>query len=134
MSTMNNFTRNDQLDNEAYQTAEKRVKAKIGFRWHLASYLVINTFLIGTYPITCWDGNNWNWSYPWFVWTLGGWGIGLMFNFLAVYVFQDDNATRQRMIYEEMQRHSVPNPNYTPTVLNHQSEQPIPKPDVVEHK
>ncbi len=55
---MNNFTRNDQPYYDAYHVAEKRVKAKISFYWHLASYIVVNTFLIGIYLITFLDGNN----------------------------------------------------------------------------
>lgn len=140
---MNNFTRNEQGYSEAYQEAEKRVKAKISFKWHLASYLVVNTFLIGIYLVTCWNGNNWNWSYPWFIWTLGGWGIGLMFNFLGVYVFPDNHFTRQKMINEEMQRMgvptptSVPTPGYTPgdqTRWNPQPERPISEPELQDHK
>jgi hypothetical protein len=130
---LNNFTRNDP-SYDAYQVAEKRVKAKISFYWHLASYIVVNTFLIGIYLLTSWDGNNWNWSYPWFVWTLGGWGIGLLFNFLGVFFFPDNHINRQKMINEEMQRMGVPIPTLVPTasyppawqtMLNPRSEQPI---------
>ncbi len=140
---MNNFNNNDQSYLNAYQEAEKRVKAKISFQWHLASYLVVNTFLIGIYLLSSWDGGNWNWYYPWFVWTLGGWGIGLMFNFLGVYVFSDNQVTRQKMIDAEMQRMGVPNPTVVPTSgytpadqirSNPQPERPIPEPELLDHK
>ncbi len=133
--------RNDQRYFDAYKEAEKRVKAKMGFYWHLASYIVVNAFLIGIYLMTCWDGTTWNWYYPWFVWTLGGWGMGLLFNFLAVYVFPDNGAARQKMIDAEMQRMGVPTPTYIPTTsytpsgqLNPQPEPPMKESELVEHK
>jgi|GEM_PF-3207185 len=140
---MNNFTENDPNYYYAYQAAEKRVKAKIGFYWNLASYIIINTFLIGIYLITCWDGNNWNWSRPWFIWTLGSWGIGLVFHFLAIYIFQDNRTKHQKMIDVEMQRMGVPSPTIAPipgnipsgqTLLNPPPERPMPEPKRIEHK
>ncbi|WJW70453.1 2TM domain-containing protein (plasmid) [Candidatus Chlorohelix allophototropha] len=122
---MNNSTGNDQSYLNAYQAAEKRVKAKIGFKWHLASYLVVNSFLIVAYLLSCWDGSNWNWSYPWFVWTLGGWGIGVMFNFLAVYIFPDNHVTNQKMIGQELQRMGVASPTLAPTATYSPSGQPV---------
>jgi hypothetical protein len=126
---------------DAYKEAEKRVKAKMDFYWHLASYIVVNGFLIGIYLMTCWNGDAWNWYYPWFIWPLGGWGVGLMFNFLAVYVFPDNGVTRQKMVDSEMQRMGVPTPDYRPTInytpsgqLNPQPEPPIPEQKMVEHK
>lgn len=96
---MNNYYYDPQV--EAYRLAERRVKAKLGFFWHLASYILVNGFLITIYLITSWDNNGL--YYPWFVWPLLGWGIGLVFNFLAVFVFPDTPASRQRMIEKEMQ-------------------------------
>jgi hypothetical protein len=89
---------------EAYRRAERRVKAKLGFYWHLASYVIVNGLLIGIYLLTTIATTGF--YYPWFVWPMAGWGIGLMFHFLGVYVFPsaDNAATRQRMIEEEMRR------------------------------
>ena len=96
---MNNYNYYDPQV-EAYRQAERRVKAKMGFYWHLASYVLVNGFLITIYLLTSWADNGF--YYPWFIWPLLGWGIGLFFNFLAVYVFPDTPASRQRMIEKEL--------------------------------
>ena len=87
---------------EAVQMAEKRAKVKIEFYWHVASYVVVNSFLFGIYLLTnLVDGGGL--GYPWFIWPLAGWGVGLLFNFLAVYVFPDSPASRRRMVEKEME-------------------------------
>ncbi|NWJ47537.1 MAG: 2TM domain-containing protein [Chloroflexi bacterium] len=99
----------------AYRQAERRVKAKVGFYWHLASYLVVNGLLIGIYLLTALAASGL--YYPWFIWPLAGWGIGLVFNFLAVFIFGDGTYNTNRMIDEEMRKMGVTNyPTYqTPT-------------------
>jgi hypothetical protein len=66
-----------------------------------------------------------------------------MFNFLAVYIFPDNQVIRQKMIDIEMQRMGVPPPTYVPTsnyppseqpVASHQAEQPITEPELINHK
>lgn len=106
---MNNYNYYDPQA-EAYRQADRRVKAKLGFYWHLASYLVVNGFLITIYLLTSWASDGF--YYPWFVWPLLGWGIGLLFNFLAVYLFPDTPASRQRMIEKEMGRMGAGSYNY----------------------
>jgi 2TM domain len=100
----------DQDYNQMYRLAEKRVKAKIGFYSHLSSYVIVNGFLICVYLLT--GPLPGNYSYPWFVWTMFGWGIGLFFHFLSVFVFAskgNSEAQRRRMIEEEMRRMGVHN-------------------------
>ncbi|HEX2912818.1 MAG TPA: 2TM domain-containing protein [Chloroflexia bacterium] len=89
---------------EAYKQAERRVRAKLGFYWHLASYVIVNGLLIIVYLIT--GPVPGFYSYPWFVWPMFGWGIGLLFHYLGVFVFSNVNseATRRQMIEAEMQR------------------------------
>lgn len=88
----------------AYKQAERRVKAKLGFYWHLASYVIVNGLLIVIYLIT--GPIPGFYTYPWFVWPMFGWGIGLLFHFLGVFVFsaQNNEDARRRMIEEEMRR------------------------------
>lgn|SRR5690242_14594341 len=98
---------------EAYRQASHRVKAKMGFYGHLASYVIVNGMLIGIYILTAIAAGHF--YYPWFVWPMLGWGIGLAFHFLGTFVFSaaDSPANRQRMIEEEMRRMGVSNPIYT---------------------
>ncbi|MBN9387685.1 MAG: 2TM domain-containing protein [Chloroflexi bacterium] len=105
MNNYNNYYYDPQAD--AYRQAERRVKAKMGFYWHLASYVLVNGFLITIYLLTSWADNGL--YYPWFIWPLLGWGIGLFFNFLAVFVFPDTPSSRQRMIEKELGAMGVSN-------------------------
>ncbi len=98
---------------EAYKLAERRVKARAGFYWHLAVYLVVNSFLFGIYLV---NSLVMGWfSYPWFLWPLAGWGIGLLLNFLAVFIMPDSPERRQQMIARELGRMNYPaQPTYPP--------------------
>ena len=69
-------------EEEVYEEAKKRVKAKKDFYTHLAVYVVINIMLVIIWAFPAGGG------YPWFLWVIGGWGIGLLFNFLDVFVWQ----------------------------------------------
>jgi|GEM_PF-107661 len=65
---------------EAYYRAQKRVKRVLGFYWHLASYVIVNLFLIGFFSIK--HGDFWNFGT---FSTAFFWGIGLAFHFLGVF-------------------------------------------------
>ncbi len=88
-------------DREAYQRAKKRVEAKIGFYIHLAVYAGVNVLLIiinlTTSPQTLW-----------FQWPLFGWGIGLFFHGMSVFVFSGGKfrEVKERMIEEEIKKES----------------------------
>ena len=104
---MYNYTPGNTSDPQyqsAYRQAERRVKAKLGFYWHLASYVLVNGLLILIYLIT--GPVPGFYSYPWFVWPMFGWGLGLLFHFVGVFVFSSVSSedNRRRMIEEEMRR------------------------------
>ncbi|MEY8848871.1 2TM domain-containing protein [Psychroserpens sp. XS_ASV72] len=65
---------------EAYLRAQKKVKNLIGFYWHLASYVIINIFII---CLIVFNGGRF-WSFGTFA-TAIFWGIGLLFHFLGVF-------------------------------------------------
>ncbi len=114
---MYNYNQNSADDPQyqlAYRRAERRVKAKLGFYNHLAVYVVINGLLIVIYLATGLLPGYY--SYPWFVWPMFGWGIGLLFHFLGTFVFSNTNTeeTRQRMIEAEMRRMGTYNTNPRP--------------------
>lgn len=65
-------------DEIAIRRAEKQVKKMKDFYSHLASYIIINGFLFGLNLLTSPDD-------LWFYWPMLGWGIGLAFNWYAVF-------------------------------------------------
>jgi hypothetical protein len=87
---------------EAYERAKKRVEAKVGFYIHLAVYVGVNLLLI-IINLTRSP------QYLWFKWPLLGWGIGLFFHGLSVFVFSGGRfeAIKERMIEEEMKKKTV---------------------------
>ncbi|WP_345238999.1 2TM domain-containing protein, partial [Flavisolibacter ginsenosidimutans] len=58
----------------AYKQAHKRVE----FRTHLLVYLIINGMLWLVWYLT-------GGRYPWPLWPMAGWGIGLIFHYLFEY-------------------------------------------------
>ncbi|MFC2056826.1 2TM domain-containing protein [Chloroflexota bacterium] len=69
-------------EEEIYEEAKKRVKEKEGFYVHLALYICVNVFIIILWAFAT-DG-----GFPWFIFVLFGWGIGLVFHFLEVFVLK----------------------------------------------
>jgi len=86
------------MDNkEAYQTAKKRVEAKMGFYTHLTVYvavillLMVINFLSSSGTI-------------WFQWPLLGWGIGVVLHALTVFIFPNRFNVTEKMIEKEMNK------------------------------
>jgi len=66
-------------ETELREFAKKRVVAKKEFRIHLFMYCIINFGLFMIYVITTgFDG------YPWFIWSLLGWGVGLASHYFSM--------------------------------------------------
>ncbi len=82
---------------EAYQRAKKRVEAKVGFYIHLSVYIAVSILLI-IINISSSTKN------LWFQWPLIGWGIGVLFHGLGVFVFSGKPAITERMIEKEMKK------------------------------
>jgi hypothetical protein len=83
-------------ENEAYKRAEKRVEDKLGFYTHAAVYVVVNIFLAVLNLLTSPD-------HKWFVWPLFGWGIGLLFHGVGVFI-SGESSMKERMIERELKR------------------------------
>lgn len=78
------------------EIAEERVDKKIGFFIHLIVYIGVNS-LLAFLNLTREHES------LWFLWVLGGWGLGLLFHGLVVFVFQGDHASlKERLIQREM--------------------------------
>ena len=86
-------------EEELYREARKRVEEKKGFFIHLAAYICVNIFLIIIWAVT-------GAGFPWFVFPLGGWGIGILFHFLGVFVFsrRGTSGWERREVEEEVER------------------------------
>ena len=86
---------------EAYQRAKKRVEAKMGFYMHLAVYIGVNILLIIINLIT-------SPQYLWFIWPLLGWGIGVFFHGMSIFVFSGRKfkGIKERMIEKEIKKDS----------------------------
>ena len=86
------------MDEQArYEEAKKRVAEIKGFYQHLASYLVVNAALVIINLLT-------SPGYLWFVWPLGGWGIGLALHALSVFGGLWGKSWEERKIKEFMDR------------------------------
>ena len=73
-------------------------KRRASFKPHLASYLIINSFLWGIWFFT--GSENYNGRLPWPVWPTAGWGIGLLFHYLGAYVYSSGDAVERE--YEKL--------------------------------
>ena len=60
-------------DGDRREAAIKRLKRKREFWNHLFVYIVINGMLVGIWAMSSAD-------YFWPIWSIGGWGIGLVFH------------------------------------------------------
>jgi hypothetical protein len=69
-------------EDKIYEQAKKRVQARKEFFIHLAVYIVVNIMLVLIWAFAAGGG------YPWFLFPLGGWGIGLLSHGLRVFVFE----------------------------------------------
>jgi len=79
-------------EEQIYEQAKKRVEEKKGFFIHLTVYIIVNIMLVLIWAFAAGGG------FPWFIFPLGGWGIGLLFHFLGVFVFgrQSDRAAIEK--------------------------------------
>ena len=90
-------------DQEAYQRVKKRVEAKFGFYIHLSVYIGVNILLIIINTVT-------SPQYFWCKWPLIGWGIGVFFHALGVFVFGGKPAILDKMIEKEMEKEGIKKP------------------------
>jgi fatty acid desaturase len=85
-------------EEEIYREARKRVEAKKGFFIHLTVYIIVNIMLV---LIWAFPGGG---GFPWFVFPLGGWGIGILFHFLEAFVFSRQTDWERKAIEKEVER------------------------------
>lgn len=81
---------------EAYQNAKKRIAAKLGFKIHLIVFVLVILILVLVNYSTSPD-------VLWVKWPIMGWGIGLFFHALSVYLFPNKTLITEEMIRKEME-------------------------------
>jgi len=77
-------------DPELWQIAQKRA----GFKSHLLSYIIVNGFfwLIWFFTKGHYEGYE---GFPWPLWPMFGWGIGIAFHFAEAYIFPRSNSVEK---------------------------------------
>ncbi len=81
-------------DEELMNIARKRAEDKVGFAIHLSIYAVIN----GLFILGWWFSGA---GFPWFIFPMGFWGIGLVGHFIGVFV---GTGMSDRMAQKEYQK------------------------------
>lgn len=77
-------------DKELWKLAKKRV----AFKRHLATYLIINGLFWLIWALG--DKSDQKHSeFPWPVWPMLGWGIGLAFDFMGTYITNKSDAVER---------------------------------------
>jgi hypothetical protein len=89
-------------EEEIRRMAHSRVAEKKGFFIHLTVYILVNALLVVIWAITSSYSKS---PFPWFVFPLAGWGIGLLIHCLTVFVFPRAGSDWERKeIQKEMDR------------------------------
>ncbi len=79
-----------EIQNEKDQMLWKMAKKRVGFKNHLFTYLAVNLFLWAMWYFTDWkhhdDGEREYSNVPWPLFSSLGWGFGLFWHFVGVYI------------------------------------------------
>jgi len=85
-------------EEQIYALAKKRVEARRDFAVHLIVYLGVNALLICLWLFVTGRG------FPWFVFPLGGWGIGLVAHFYSSRVHKEADRIRSAAVEREAEK------------------------------
>jgi hypothetical protein len=83
-------------EEELRQLAHRRVENRQGFIIHAVLFVAVNFALYGIWRLT-------GAHYPWFLWPLFGWGIGLVGHALSL-AFGPGSASEERAFDRELRR------------------------------
>ena len=87
----------EQKDERLWQMAKKRA----AFQRALASYFIINAFFWAIWWFTIGRDSGFR-GYPWPIWIMIVWGIGLAFNYFNAYHGSGEDLAQQE--YEKLKR------------------------------
>jgi len=82
-------------DEELRRKAEKRAEEKVSFYIHIAIYIMVNLMLIIIWYVTARGDLS---IFPWFIFPLIGWGVGLVAHGVGVFMaggYQDKLAEKE---------------------------------------
>lgn len=82
--------------------AEKRVEAVQGFKQNLTAYVAVNILIFIIWLVIALASNGEAW-FPWFLFPLVGWGIGVAFHGWSVYGDRY-GKDREKQVQKEMER------------------------------
>jgi len=85
-------------DPQLWHTAQRRAS----FKYHLGTYIVVNAFFWVIWYFTREKYSDQDYGWPWPIWPMIGWGIGLLFHFFGAYVYPKSNAVERE--YEKLKR------------------------------
>ena len=81
------------METEKEKELWKLAKKRVGFKRHLATYIVINTFFWLLWYFT--DHKEESAGVPWPIFPMIGWGIGVVFSYLNAYVFTKHDSVQK---------------------------------------
>ena len=95
-------------EQELRRRAEKRVEETQGFKANLTSYVLVNILIFIIWLVIALTNGGGAW-YPWFLFPLLGWGIGVAFHAWSVYGdrYGEDHEKR---VQKEMERMKAEQP------------------------
>lgn len=88
-------------EEELRRKAEKIAEDKVGFQIHLGIYIAVNLFLIAIWYFTSFPHGS---VFPWFIFPLFGWGVGIVGHFLGVYRGGTYMMRKTEMEYQKLRR------------------------------
>ena len=79
-----------------------RAEAKLGFYIHFGVYVGVNVMLFFIWYFTRGDTSIPNASFPWFIFPLVGWGIGVAAHYIAVFARTGVTARMTEKEYQKL--------------------------------
>ncbi len=83
-------------DEELRQIAKKSAEEKVSFYMHLGIYIAVNALLVAIWWATIGPP-----GFPWFVFPLFGWGIGITAHYISAF---RGEAYREQLVEKEYQK------------------------------
>ena len=84
-------------EEQIYEEARLRVKAKKDFWGHFSAWALVNVMLIIVWTLSGFGG-----GYPWFLWPLCIWGAFVLIHYLRTFIF--DQKSDRSAIEKEAER------------------------------
>lgn len=88
-------------EEELRKRADKIAREKVGFQIHLGIYIAVNAFLIAIWYFTTTPHGT---LFPWFIFPLFGWGIGIVGHFLGAYRGEGYVSQKAEKEYQKLKK------------------------------